>query len=482
LTAAAVLFAVAALPARAQVCTGDCNDNGQVAVNELVIGINIGLGLVGGTACPALEEEDGTVPIDEMITAVDNALNGCPGAVPSATPTEVETEEPTATPTEASGTATTTPEATATVPVGGTETATPEATETTTPEATVTSTEVPSATPTQLPTETGTPEPDLDVVAGATTAALNGVNAIPNLISAIVAGVVGPGGAGQGSGAGVDTCELGGTVTDSGSLTGANGLTITLDMCEVSRPGGSVLFHGTVNVRITNVIQVTGTATADVRIVFKDGLGATTLTTTANLSAAVDLAVRLAGPADTCDFEVGPLDVVLTQVLMTLNGDLSSETADGTLVTMTFDDTMANLAIQTYGAGCVPTEYTLELDGGAQVVQFAGGGGGGAGTPSISFSLFFVDFIIDAESGSGMSQVEMSGKITADCFGGTVTLSTPERIQLLLGEFCPENGTVDVQDLGDIFYNDGGVTVDSDDAEPMMYPTCLDPALLACIG
>lgn len=477
LTALVVLSLGSALPARAETCVGDCNEDGRVAINELVTGINIGLGLAGGTACPALKEEEGTVPIDEMVTAVGNALNGCPAA----TPTAVETAEPTGTPTDVgAATPTTTPEASATAPVAGTETATPEPTETGTPQATATATSVPTATATPLPTETGTPQPDLDVVAGATTAALNGVNAIPNLISAIVAGVVGPGGAGQGSGAGnVDPCERGVTVSDSGSLTGMNGLTITLTNCEVPRPGGSILFNGTINVRITSLVGTTtanGTATVqNLTVQFKTA-GQTTLTTSANLTANIVLTLRLAGATDECDFAVNIFRFVLTKADLVLSGTLSSQAADGTLVRMTFDDTMASLTINTYGAGCVPTSYVLELDGGAQVEQSEGGGGAGGG--SFNFTLNFVDFIIDADG----SEIDMSGKITADCFGGTVTLSTPQSIQLLLGQFCPEAGRVRVQDLGDVIYSNGGVTVDSDDAEPMSYPSCFDPALLACIG
>lgn len=60
-------------------CIGDCNQDGRVAINELV-GL-VGLGL-GDTLyeCPAGDRNnDGEFTIDELVEAVGNALNGCPG-------------------------------------------------------------------------------------------------------------------------------------------------------------------------------------------------------------------------------------------------------------------------------------------------------------------------------------------------------------------------------------------------------------------
>jgi hypothetical protein len=77
----------------AQDCLGDCNSNGQVQVNELIIGVNIALGRALLETCPEFDAGGGTVPITSLITAVRNALNGC-GA-----PTPTVTSEPDATPT-----------------------------------------------------------------------------------------------------------------------------------------------------------------------------------------------------------------------------------------------------------------------------------------------------------------------------------------------------------------------------------------------
>jgi hypothetical protein len=48
----------------------------MVSVDELVIGIQIALSETG--ACAALDaNEDGIITVDELVTAVGNALTGC---------------------------------------------------------------------------------------------------------------------------------------------------------------------------------------------------------------------------------------------------------------------------------------------------------------------------------------------------------------------------------------------------------------------
>lgn len=63
-------------------CVGDCNDDGMVAINELVVGVNMALGLAAGSACAAFLPNPGqTTPgIGDLVTAVNHALNGCPPA------------------------------------------------------------------------------------------------------------------------------------------------------------------------------------------------------------------------------------------------------------------------------------------------------------------------------------------------------------------------------------------------------------------
>jgi cysteine-rich repeat protein len=73
-------------------CTGDCNGDGTVAINELITGVNIALGSTPVSSCPSFDVSgDGTVAINELIAAVNNALNGCPAV----TPTQTATTSPT---------------------------------------------------------------------------------------------------------------------------------------------------------------------------------------------------------------------------------------------------------------------------------------------------------------------------------------------------------------------------------------------------
>lgn len=59
-------------------CAGDCNGDGQVTVNELVLSVNIALGSQPASACTAADSNgDGMVSINELIAAVTRALNGC---------------------------------------------------------------------------------------------------------------------------------------------------------------------------------------------------------------------------------------------------------------------------------------------------------------------------------------------------------------------------------------------------------------------
>lgn len=81
LGAVAALSAVlSALPANAAPppCAGDCNGDGAVAVNELVLGVNIALGTTALATCPPFDRDDNdTVSVNELIGAVQNALAGC---------------------------------------------------------------------------------------------------------------------------------------------------------------------------------------------------------------------------------------------------------------------------------------------------------------------------------------------------------------------------------------------------------------------
>jgi hypothetical protein len=62
-------------------CPGDCNGNGQVSVNELIVGVNIALMNSPISTCPVFDSNgSGDVGVNELILAVLAALNGCPAA------------------------------------------------------------------------------------------------------------------------------------------------------------------------------------------------------------------------------------------------------------------------------------------------------------------------------------------------------------------------------------------------------------------
>lgn len=84
-TWAAVLTAVIASvgsglasAASAQLCVGDCNGDGRVAVNELMAGVGLALSGSPANECAAMDaNRDGTVAVYEVVAAVNSALDGC---------------------------------------------------------------------------------------------------------------------------------------------------------------------------------------------------------------------------------------------------------------------------------------------------------------------------------------------------------------------------------------------------------------------
>ena len=116
--ALAVIMMVAAAhdSAIAQTCVGDCDGDGTVQVNELVLGVNIALDDQPLSQCPSLDNGEGRVTVDVLIVAVNNLLEGCGTNATPGTPTPTVTPEagtttptgtpPTATPTGTPATAT----------------------------------------------------------------------------------------------------------------------------------------------------------------------------------------------------------------------------------------------------------------------------------------------------------------------------------------------------------------------------------------
>lgn len=80
--ALSALLAIAPRSAPAT-CAGDCNANGAVSIDELVVMVNVALDRVAVSRCLAGDTSgDGAIAIDELVAAVDGALEGCPPTQP----------------------------------------------------------------------------------------------------------------------------------------------------------------------------------------------------------------------------------------------------------------------------------------------------------------------------------------------------------------------------------------------------------------
>jgi hypothetical protein len=65
-------------PTAQPTCTGDCDGDGVVSVEDLVSGVNIVLEQAIASTCADLDgNRDGTVTVEELVVAVGNALRGC---------------------------------------------------------------------------------------------------------------------------------------------------------------------------------------------------------------------------------------------------------------------------------------------------------------------------------------------------------------------------------------------------------------------
>ena len=65
----------------AAACTGDCNGDNEVTIDEILRLVNIALETASLDICPAGDESgDGSVTLDEILKAVNFALTGCPAS------------------------------------------------------------------------------------------------------------------------------------------------------------------------------------------------------------------------------------------------------------------------------------------------------------------------------------------------------------------------------------------------------------------
>jgi hypothetical protein len=68
-------------PGQPLACVADCNNNGSVALDEVIRAVNISLGTVELATCEAADaDRDGFAAIDELVRAVASSVNGCASA------------------------------------------------------------------------------------------------------------------------------------------------------------------------------------------------------------------------------------------------------------------------------------------------------------------------------------------------------------------------------------------------------------------
>ncbi len=81
----AAVVALSGAPAVAQQltpCVGDCQGTGMVVVIDILQMLDIALGLSPPSICPAGDADgDGRITVDEIVSAENNLLNGCPGGM-----------------------------------------------------------------------------------------------------------------------------------------------------------------------------------------------------------------------------------------------------------------------------------------------------------------------------------------------------------------------------------------------------------------
>jgi len=65
-------------------CNGDCDGDGAVTVNEIIVLVNIALGTATEAACPNFSGCGDLLDVTCIIRIIGFALNGCPGTTPTA--------------------------------------------------------------------------------------------------------------------------------------------------------------------------------------------------------------------------------------------------------------------------------------------------------------------------------------------------------------------------------------------------------------
>lgn len=96
--AAFAVVVAAAPPGVAQTCLGDCDHSGDVTVDELLSMVSIALGAESFSSCNAGDGNgDSLITVEEILSAIERALSGCPIHIATPTPTQRSVPTPNAT-------------------------------------------------------------------------------------------------------------------------------------------------------------------------------------------------------------------------------------------------------------------------------------------------------------------------------------------------------------------------------------------------
>jgi hypothetical protein len=398
--------------------------------------VNIALGNADVSICPAGDpNNDKQVTVDEILTAVNNALNGCPPAIVTPSP---------------SPTATATPFAT-----------TPPS----------------AATPTGTATAGAQTSPGPgSAVSGQTSVAIGAVSVIGDVVAAIASGyqlgtassalpftssLMTP--ADPGLGQAAAACPGGtGTVTKTGDpVFGTMSITFSND-CALPTFDGTVAFNGTASVGLFSGVNVN--VTADFR---------TSGTWVEHVVADVH------GPLKGYTPVASGGSCFLTGVKLELTGTLSSTTTppSGPNASVTFTATTLDVSNIAFNSACVPTAFDLILTG----------PGGLLATGGSLVNVTFNNLTLHVDSSGNPTTMMVNGGMTSpSCFGGTTTLATSTTLTIPSHQNCPTAGlitaTLPQGGSATITFGAGGSVQIQSPMENLSAPNCLDPKLLACVA
>ena len=381
-------------------CVGDCDGDGEVAITELIRGVNIALGEATLDRCPVFDvNDDGEVAVNELIVGVNNALVGCPLA--GATPT----------------------------PTGG--------------------------------VVSPTPGSGADAVAGGVPVVTNALSVIPSVVAALVTGIQSGGAAAAAGitgpvGGAAGACPLGGTATRTGTFPFPLNLLVELSDCRAPTADGSVVFNGTAGLTSTTV-------SADLSMRFEDASGTLVSRAQAVLTGSV---VGFPSTGGSC---------TLQSLTMRLSsGSVTATSAAGQQVGVEFSGTTVTVGNIVYNPSCVPVQYRLTFSGPAALLTVGGD----------PIAVTFDNLVFEVDERAAPTLLSLSGGMTAACFGGAVSVTTPRALSVQRGDICPADGRIMVSPgVAQIFYfADQSVGVDDDgDGNPDRdFPNCLDLRLFVC--